>query len=97
MSFLGQFLRLRGGANLPRDALGGHQAVEYENRGTNVVSLLPSGAGKGSPRCLRTPLTSSSTSIIHNYERRQWFFPQREINFECTRHDYYEKYEKGLE
>jgi len=33
----------------------------------------------------------------HNCERRQWFFPQREINFECTRHDYYEKYEKGLE
>jgi|GEM_PF-5732218 len=33
----------------------------------------------------------------HNYERTQWFFPQREINFECTRHDYYENYEKGLE
>ena len=67
--------------------------VEYENRRTNVVRLLPNGFQE---RKLRK-LADASARLFNevNYERRQQFFQQHQVDFQGTYKKYYEKY-KGI-
>jgi len=67
--------------------------VEYENRRTNVVRLLPNGFQE---RKLRK-LADASARLFNevNYERRQQFFQQHQVDFKSTWDKYYEKY-KGI-
>ena len=67
--------------------------VEYKNKRTNVVRLLPNGFQE---RKLRK-LADTSARLFNevNYERRQQFFQQHQIDFQGTYKKYYEKY-KGI-
>jgi len=67
--------------------------VKYENRRTNVVRLLPNGFQE---RKLRK-LADTSARLFNevNYERRQQFFQQHQVDFQGTYQKYYEKY-KGI-
>jgi putative transposase len=67
--------------------------VKYENRRTNVVRLLPNGFQE---RKLRK-LADTSAKLFNevNYERRQQFFQQHQVDFKSTWDKYYEKY-KGI-
>jgi len=71
----------------------GISEVEFKNRRTNVVRLLPNGFQE---RKL-TRLANASAKLFNevNYERRQQFFRQQRVDFKGTWHKYYEKY-KGL-
>ena len=67
--------------------------VEYKNKRTNVVRLLPNGFQE---RKLRK-LADTSARLFNevNYERRQQFFQQHHVDFKSTWDKYYEKY-KGI-
>jgi len=67
--------------------------VEYKNKRTNVVRLLPNGFQE---RKLRK-LADMSARLFNevNYERRQQFFQQHQVDFQGTYKKYYEKY-KGI-
>jgi len=67
--------------------------VKYENRRVNVVRLLPNGFQE---RKLRK-LADASARLFNevNYERRQQFFQQHQVDFKSTWDKYYEKY-KGI-
>jgi putative transposase len=67
--------------------------VEYKNKRTNVVRLLPNGFQE---RKLRK-LADVSAKLFNevNYERRQQFFRGEEVDFKSTWNKYYEKY-KGI-
>jgi len=67
--------------------------VEYKNKRTNVVRLLPNGFQE---RKLRK-LADASARLFNevNYERRQQFFQQHQVDFKSTWGKYYEKY-KGI-
>jgi transposase len=67
--------------------------VEYKNKRANVVRLLPNGFQE---RKLRK-LADASARLFNevNYERRQQFFQQHQVDFKSTWDKYYEKY-KGI-
>jgi putative transposase len=67
--------------------------VEYKNRRTNVVRLLPNGFQE---RKLRR-LADTSARLFNevNYERRQQFFRGEKVDLQGTYKKYYEKY-KGI-
>jgi len=67
--------------------------VEYKNKRTNVVRLLPNGFQE---RKLRK-LADASARLFNevNYKRRQQFFQQHQVDFKSTWGKYYEKY-KGI-
>jgi len=67
--------------------------VEYKNKRANVVRLLPNGFQE---RKLRK-LADISARLFNevNYERRQQFFQQHQVDFQGTYKKYYEKY-KGI-
>ena len=68
--------------------------VEFKNRRTNVVRLLPNGFQE---RKLRR-LANTSAKLFNeiNYERRQQFFRQHEVDFKGTWNKYYERYKEKL-
>ena len=68
--------------------------VEFKNRKTNVVRLLPNGFQE---RKLRR-LADLSAKIYNelNYEWRQQFFQQQRVEFKGTWNKYYEKYKRKL-
>ena len=67
--------------------------VEYKNKRTNVVRLLPNGFQE---RKLRKFADTSARLFNEvNYERRQQFFQQHQVDFKSTWGKYYEKY-KGI-
>jgi len=68
--------------------------VEFKNKRTNVVRLLPSGSQE---RKLRR-LASTSARLFNevNYERRQQFFRGEGVDLEGTYRKYYEKYRSVL-
>jgi putative transposase len=68
--------------------------VKYENKRTNVVRLLPNGFQE---RKLRK-LADTSAKLFNevNYERRQQFFQQHQVDFKLTWDKYYEKYKDVL-
>ena len=68
--------------------------VEFKNRRTNVVRLLPNGFQE---RKLRR-LANISAKLFNevNYERRQQFFRGEKVDFKCTYRKYYEKYKSIL-
>ena len=68
--------------------------VEFKNRRTNVVRLLPNGFQE---RKLRR-LANTSTKLFNevNYVRRQQFFQQQRVDFKGTWDRYYEKYREEL-
>jgi len=67
--------------------------VKYANKRANVVRLLPNGFQE---RKLRK-LADTSARLFNevNYERRQLFFQQHQVDFKSTWDKYYEKY-KGI-
>jgi len=67
--------------------------VEYKNKRTNVVRLLPNGFQE---RKLRK-LADASARLFNevNYERRQQFFRGEKVDLQGTYQKYYEKY-KGI-
>jgi len=68
--------------------------VEYKNKRTNVVRLLPNGFQE---RKLRK-LADTSARLFNevNYERRQQFFRGEKVDFQGTYQKYYEKYKDML-
>jgi len=68
--------------------------VEYKNRRTNVVRLLPNGAQEGRLRRLADACARLWNEL--NYERRQQFFNHQRVDFKGTWDKYYEKYKKIL-
>jgi Transposase and inactivated derivatives len=72
----------------------GIHEVEFKNKRTNVVRLLPNGFQE---RKLRR-LADTSAKLFNelNYERRQQFFQEKEVDFRGTRNKYYEKYKRTL-
>ena len=68
--------------------------VEYKNKRTNVVRLLPNGFQE---RKLRK-LADTSARLFNevNYERRQQFFQQHQVDFKSTWDKYYKKYKAVL-
>ncbi|MFP3229961.1 MAG: transposase [Caldisphaera sp.] len=68
--------------------------VNYTNKRTNVVRLLPNGYQK---RKLRR-LANISAKLFNelNYERRQQFFHEKKVDFNKTWNKYYEKYKEEL-
>ena len=73
---------------------GGVYEVEFENRRTNVVRLLPN--GHQHRRLLRLADTSTKLYNELNYERRQQFFREGKVDFRGTWDKYYEKYKHEL-
>jgi len=73
---------------------GGIREVKYTYRRANVVRLLPSGS---QGRKLRR-LASISAKLFNevNYERRQQFFQQQQVDLEGTWDRYYERYKNVL-
>jgi len=67
--------------------------VEYKNRRTNVVRLLPNGAQDRKLRKLADVTAKLYNEL--NYERRQQFFSGKGVDFKGTWSKYYEKY-KGI-
>ena len=83
MSSSGQFLENGGrGPTSPAIPGGGIKEVEFKNRRTNVVRLLPNGFQE---RKLRR-LADISAKLFNevNYERRQQFFHEGRVDFEGT-------------
>ena len=68
--------------------------VEFKNRRTNVVRLLPNGFQE---RKLRR-LANTSAKLFNevNYERRQQFFHEGRVDLKGTYDKYYEKYKDEL-
>jgi len=68
--------------------------VNYTNKRTNVVRLLPNGFQE---RKLRR-LSNISAKLFNelNYERRQQFFHEKKVDFNTTWNKYYEKYKEEL-
>ena len=68
--------------------------VKYSNKMTNVVRLLPNGFQE---RKLRK-LADISAKLFNevNYERRQQFFQQHQVDFKSTWDKYYNKYKDIL-
>jgi len=68
--------------------------VNYTNKRTNVVRLLPNGFQE---RKLRR-LSNISAKLYNelNYERRQQFFHEKKIDFNKTWDKYYKKYKEEL-
>jgi putative transposase len=68
--------------------------VEFKNKRTNVVRLLPNSFQE---RKLRR-LANISAKLFNelNYERRQQFFQQQRVDFKSTWDKYYEKYKNIL-
>jgi putative transposase len=64
--------------------------VEYKNRRTNVVRLLPNGAQERKLRKLADATAKLWNEL--NFERRQQFFRNEGIDFRGTWSKYYEKY-----
>jgi putative transposase len=67
--------------------------IEYRNRRTNVVRLLPNGAQERRLRRLADACARLWNEL--NYERRRQFFNHQHVDFKSTWNKYYEKY-KGL-
>ncbi|MCG2864476.1 MAG: transposase [Vulcanisaeta sp.] len=67
--------------------------VEYKNKRTNVVRLLPNGAQDKKLRKLADVTAKLYNEL--NYERRQQFFSGEGVDFKGTWKKYYEKY-KGI-
>jgi len=82
------------GADFSRNTRGGIYEVNYTNKRTNVVRLLPNGFQK---RKLRR-LSNISSKLFNelNYERRQQFFHEKKVDFNKTWNKYYEKYKEEL-
>jgi putative transposase len=72
----------------------GVHEVEFNNRRTNVVRLLPNGFQE---RKLKK-LANTSAKLFNevNYERRQQFFHGEKLDFKGTWDKYYEKYKNIL-
>ena len=72
----------------------GIKEVEFKNRRTNVVRLLPNGFQE---RKLRR-LANISAKLFNeiNYERRQQFFHEGRVDFKGTYDKYYGKYRGEL-
>ncbi|MFP3314191.1 MAG: transposase [Thermocladium sp.] len=72
----------------------GIKEIEFTNKRTNVVRLLPNGFQE---RKLRR-LADTSAKLFNeiNYERRQQFFHGGKVDFEGTYNKYYEKYKDEL-
>jgi transposase len=68
--------------------------VEFNNRRTNVVRLLPNGFQE---RKLKK-LANTSAKLFNevNYERRQQFFRGEKVDLEGTWDKYYERYRSAL-
>jgi putative transposase len=64
--------------------------VEFSNRRTNVVRLLPNGAQERKLRKLADACARLYNEL--NYERRQQFFNGEKVDFKGTWDKYYEKY-----
>jgi putative transposase len=77
-------------AGMPRE---GVYPVEFTNRRTNVVRLLPNGAQERKLRKLADVCARLYNEL--NYERRQQFFSGEGVDFKGTWDKYYEKY-KGI-
>jgi len=95
MSSSGQFLESGGrGPTSPAIPGEGIKEVEFKNRRTNVVRLLPNGFQE---RKLRR-LADISAKLFNeiNYERRQQFFRGEKVDFEGTWDKCYEKYKEIL-
>ncbi|MFP3299236.1 MAG: hypothetical protein RXO22_09200 [Thermocladium sp.] len=79
----GQFLGNGGrGPTSPAIPGGGIKEIEFKNRRTNVVRLLPNGFQE---RKLRR-LADTSAKLFNevNYERRQEFFREGRVDFKGT-------------
>ncbi|MEM0032964.1 MAG: transposase, partial [Saccharolobus sp.] len=72
---------------------GGVYEVEFKNRRTNIVRLLPN--GHQHKKLLKLADASAKLFNELNYERRQQFFHGEEVDFKGTWNKYYEKY-KGI-
>jgi putative transposase len=68
--------------------------VEFTNRRTNVVRLLPNGAQERKLRRLADVTAKLYNEL--NYERRQQFFSGGGVDFKGTWDKYYEKYKEIL-
>jgi transposase len=68
--------------------------VNYTNKRTNVIRILPNGFQK---RKLRR-LANISSKLFNelNYERRQQFFHKKKVDFNKTWDKYYKKYKEEL-
>ncbi|MFP3297665.1 MAG: transposase [Thermocladium sp.] len=95
MSSSGQFLE-NGGREPTSPAIPeeGIKEIEFKNRRTNLVRLLPNGFQE---RKLRR-LANISAKLFNevNYERRQQFFRGEKVDFEGTWDKCYEKYKEEL-
>jgi putative transposase len=78
-------------AGIPREGI---YPVEYKNRRTNVVRLLPNGAQERKLRRLADATAKLYNEL--NYERRQQFFNGEGVDFKGTWDKYYEKYKNVL-
>jgi putative transposase len=67
--------------------------VNYKNKRTNVVRLLPNGYQERKLGRLANITVKLFNEL--NYERRQQFFHEKKVDFKSTYHKYYEKY-KGV-
>jgi len=95
MSSSGQFLGNEERRPIPPAIPGeGIKEIEFKNRRTNVVRLLPNGFQE---RKLRR-LANISAKLFNevNYERRQEFFHEGRVNFKGTYDKYYGKYKYEL-
>jgi putative transposase len=68
--------------------------VEYTNRRTNVVRLLPNGFQERKLRKLADACAKLFNEV--NYERRQQFFRGEKVDFKLTWDKYYDKYKDIL-
>jgi len=68
--------------------------IEYKNKRTNVVRLLPNGAQDRKLRKLADTCARLYNEL--NYERRQQFFNHQHVDFKGTWDKYYEKYKDIL-
>jgi len=68
--------------------------VNYKNKRTNVVRLLPNGFQEGKLK----KLANISAKLFNelNYEMRQQFFHEKKVDFNITWDKYYEKYKEEL-
>jgi len=95
MSSPGQFLGNEERRPIPPAIPGeGIKEIEFKNRRTNVIRLLPNGFQE---RKLRR-LADASAKLFNeiNYERRQQFFHGGRVDFEGTYDKYYGKYKDEL-
>ncbi|WP_240938833.1 hypothetical protein [Metallosphaera hakonensis] len=91
----GQLTEDEGREPTPTPAIpGGVYEVEFKNRRTNTVRLLPN----GSQHRKLLKLADVSVKLFNelNYERRQQFFRERRVDFKGTWNKYYGKYKDIL-